>query len=104
MYSTKFTLLMLLISIRLTFVVKIKALLMNQWLYWAEPAGPMLTHQVPQVIHAQLVSVESHWGLQVVRVDKPQVLLPQFPAAQVLILEREGEIVWDLAERYWTGQ
>lgn len=56
MYITKFTLLMLLmllISIHLTFVVKIKALLMN-------PAGPLLTHQVPQVIHAQLVSVESH--------------------------------------------
>lgn len=49
-----------------------------------------VTHQVPEVIHAQPVGVEPHGGLQVVPVDKIQVLLPQFPAAQELILEKRG--------------
>lgn len=50
-----------------------------------------VTHQVPQVIHAKLVAMEPHGGLQVVHVDEPQILLPQFPAFQLLTLGAEGK-------------
>lgn len=56
-----------------------------------EQAWPKVTHQVPQVIHAHLVTMEPHGSLQVVHVDEPQVLLPQFPAVQLLTLETEGK-------------
>lgn len=49
----------------------------------------MGSHPVPHVVHAQLVGVEPHGGLQVVHVDQPQVALPQLPAAPLLHLETE---------------
>lgn len=66
---------------------------------WAEPTCLKATHPVPQVIHAHLVAMEPHGGLQVVHVDEPQVLLPQFPAGQVLTLKRRGR---DGVRQSWT--
>lgn len=47
------------------------------------------SHLVPHVVHAQLVGVQAHGGLQVVHVNQPQVLLPQLPAASLLHLQTE---------------
>lgn len=59
---------------------------MKHLLFCTEEQNEQASHQVSHVVHAQLVGVKPHGGLQVVRGDEHQVLLPQFPAAHVLHL------------------
>lgn len=44
------------------------------------------------MVHAQVVGVKSHGGLQVVQANQPQVALPQLPAPPLLHLQTQQRV------------
>ncbi len=53
---------------------------------WKREKLGWCSHHVTHVVHAQVIWMQAHGGLQVVKGDKFKVSLPQLPPAQVFIL------------------